>query len=169
VTGVRLEPLSGAHLTGLRELIDDPTIRRFTRIPDDPPAGFAEQWLGRYEQGRLTGECEAFALFGDDGAFLGFAGAVHVDREAATAELGYMIARAARGRGVATQALRELTARCFAQDLVRLELLIAVANVGSQKVAERCGYTCEGVLRSKHVKELLREDTQIWSRLPTDP
>jgi len=51
----------------------------------------------------------------------------------------------------------------------RLELRISVDNVASKRVAERCGYTRDGVLRSLYVKEGLREDTEVWSRLPGDP
>jgi len=36
------------------------------------------------------------------------------------------------------------------------------------RVAERCGYIREGVLRSSFVKPGRREDTEIWSRLATD-
>jgi RimJ/RimL family protein N-acetyltransferase len=50
----------------------------------------------------------------------------------------------------------------------RLELLISVENDASKRVAERCGYVREGVLRSLHVKQDVREDTEIWSRLATD-
>jgi RimJ/RimL family protein N-acetyltransferase len=53
--------------------------------------------------------------------------------------------------------------------MLRLELMISVENAGSKKVAERCGYVREGVLRSAYVKPGLREDTEIWSRLATDP
>jgi RimJ/RimL family protein N-acetyltransferase len=52
--------------------------------------------------------------------------------------------------------------------MLRLELLISVDNAASKKVAERCGYLQEGVLRSLYVKPGVREDTEIWSRLPTD-
>ena len=34
---------------------------------------------------------------------------------------------------------------------------------------QRCGYVREGLLRSVYTKPGIREDTQIWSRLPTDP
>jgi RimJ/RimL family protein N-acetyltransferase len=92
------------------------------------------------------------------------------DSEARTAELGYVVARNARGRGVASAALGLLTEWAFA-DLaaLRLELMISVENEASKRVAERCGYVREGVLRSMHFKQGLREDTEIWSRLPTDP
>ena len=39
----------------------------------------------------------------------------------------------------------------------------------SKRVAERCGYIREGVLRSLHVKQDVHEDTEIWSRLASDP
>jgi RimJ/RimL family protein N-acetyltransferase len=51
--------------------------------------------------------------------------------------------------------------------MVRLELMIGVDNPGSKRVAVRCGYVREGVLRSLHFKQGLREDTEIWSRLAT--
>jgi RimJ/RimL family protein N-acetyltransferase len=71
---------------------------------------------------------------------------------------------------VATQALRLLTEWGFSElDALRLELLIGVDNEASKRVAERCGYVREGVLRSVHFKLDIREDTEIWSRLPSDP
>jgi RimJ/RimL family protein N-acetyltransferase len=53
--------------------------------------------------------------------------------------------------------------------MFRLELLISVDNAASKRVAEKGGYVREGVLRSFHVKQDVREDTEIWSRLSTDP
>jgi RimJ/RimL family protein N-acetyltransferase len=71
---------------------------------------------------------------------------------------------------VATEALRRLTAWAFEElEMIRLELLISVDNAASKKVAERCGYRREGVLRSAYFKQGRREDTEIWSRLETDP
>jgi len=91
-------------------------------------------------------------------------------QEAATAELGYVVASAARGRGVATAALGLLTDWALEElGAERLELRISVDNVASKRVAERCGYVRDGVLRSLYVKEGLREDTEVWSRLPGDP
>ena len=50
----------------------------------------------------------------------------------------------------------------------RCELMISVENLASGKVAERCGYVLEGVLRSMWIKPGVREDTQLWSRLVGD-
>ena len=166
---IRLELFGERHLAGITDLLDDPEILRFTRVPTPVPPGFARTWLDRYEQGRREGDREAFAVVDDEGSFLGLAVVLRIDRDALTAELGYSVAPAARGRGVATEALRQLTAWAFAElGLVRLELLISTVNGASKRVAERCGYVREGVLRSLYVKPGLRDDTEIWSRLATD-
>jgi RimJ/RimL family protein N-acetyltransferase len=166
---VRLVPLAREHLPGVEGLLDDPEVLRFTRMPDQAPPDFIETWFGLYERGRLDGTREAFAALGDEGEFLGLALAPKIEREAQTAELGYIVAPAARGRGVATAALRLLTEWAFAElDMVRLELLIGAANEPSKRVAERNGYRREGLFRSLYVKEGLRDDVEIWSRLASD-
>jgi RimJ/RimL family protein N-acetyltransferase len=165
---VQLERFREDHLDGMASLLADPDVLRFTRVPVPVPDGFARTWFGRYEEGRRTGERELFAIV-DGPEFLGLAMAAPIDRAARTAELGYVVIPAARGRGVATQALRALTAWAFATlGMLRLELVIGVDNPGSKRVAERCGYVREGVLRSVHFKQDLREDVEIWSRLPSD-
>jgi RimJ/RimL family protein N-acetyltransferase len=35
-------------------------------------------------------------------------------------------------------------------------------------VAERAGYVYEGTLRSVHFKQGIRQDMEVWSRLPDD-
>ena len=114
---------------------------------------------------------EGFAIVDPaDDSVVGLALAARIDRETQTVELGYVVSPTARGRGVATEALRLLSDWAFRElDALRLELLISEENVASQRVAERCGYVQEGLLRSVYTKPGVREDTQIWSRLPTDP
>jgi RimJ/RimL family protein N-acetyltransferase len=181
MSAIRLQPLSAAHLDGVRALVSDPDVLRFTRVPEPAPTDFPEVWVGRYEEGRRDGSRAGFAI--EDAvtaagfaiedavtaAFLGLALAPAIDREARTAELGYIVAQPARGRGVATGALRLLTDWAFSElDALRLELMIGVENHPSKRVAERCGYEREGVLRSIHVKQGIREDMEIWSRLAVD-
>jgi RimJ/RimL family protein N-acetyltransferase len=150
-------------------ILADPDVQRFTRVPVPVPEGFARTWLERYEQARPEGTREAFAVVDVEGRLLGLGFAPHIDAEARTAELGYVVMPDARGRGVATETLRLLTEWAFASlDALRLELLISVANEASKRVAERNGYVQEGVLRSRYVKPGVWEDTEIWSRLATD-
>ena len=167
---MQLRPLSSADLDDVTDLIADATTLRYTRVPEPPPEGFARGWYERYAQGRATRSKEAFAIVGDDGAFLGLALAPAIDEEAAEAELGYIVAAHARGRGVASEALRQLTAWAFEErGIQRAYLLIDVDNAASSKVAERAGYRLEGVMRSAYLKQGRRGDTQLWSRLPDDP
>jgi len=167
---VRLEPWTEAHLDGVAELVADQETVRFTRVPAEAPPDFPRTWLERYEAGRREGSREAFAIVDGNGIFLGLALAPKIDPDAREVELGYIVAPGARGRGVATAALRLLTDWAFETlGALRIELLIDVDNGPSKRVAERCGYTHEGVLRSAHLKADLRSDTEIWSRLPADP
>jgi RimJ/RimL family protein N-acetyltransferase len=166
---VRLEPFTDAHVPLLDELLGDPDTLRWTRIPEPPPADFGLDWTGRYAAGREDGTKEGFAALDEDGRLLGLALVPSIDREAGEAELGYMVAPSARGRGVATAILRELTAWAFEQGIQRCELVISAGNEASERVAERAGYVREGRLRSIHLKQGRREDVTVWSRLPTDP
>ena len=50
--------------------------------------------------------------------------------------------------------------------LARLELNCGPDNLASQRVAERCGYTREGVLRSHIPFKGMRRDTVVFSLLP---
>jgi RimJ/RimL family protein N-acetyltransferase len=166
---LRLVPLAEQHLDDVTGLLDDPDVLRFTRLPVPPPPGYARQWLERYEVGRADGTREAFAAV-DDGRFLGLALAVDIDREGREVELGYIVAPGERGRGVAVALLGELTRWAFAElGALRITLIIDVENRVSSRVAERCGYVLEGVMRSSHLKDDVRVDAALWSRLPSDP
>ena len=167
---VSLRPLVAEDLDDVGALLDDPEVLRFTRLPVPPPPDYAHTWLERYEAGRLEGTREAFAALDDDGRFVGLALAVDIDREGREVELGYITAPAARGRGVATGMLDALTRWAF-DDLraLRVTLIIDVENRASSRVAERCGYVLEGVMRSSYLKDDVRVDAGLWSRLPTDP
>ncbi len=162
-----LQPLDDHHLPGMREIVADPDALRFTRIPEPAPPGFAATWLARYRDGD---ERVGFAIEDDERVFLGLALAPEIDRHGREVELGYIVHPAARGRGVATQALVLLTRWAFDElGALRAYLFIARENAASLKVAERAGYLREGLLRSVHVKQGLRSDSELWSRLPSDP
>jgi len=167
---IRLELLGESHLGDVNALLADPDVLRFTRIPVPVPDGFARTWLDMYAQARRDGTREAFAAFDADGAFAGLALAPEIDREGRQLELGYIVAPGMRGRGFGSAILRALTAWAF-EDVgaQRIFLLISAGNEASLRVAERCGYVKEGVMRSLHLKQDIRGDATLWSRLPTDP
>jgi RimJ/RimL family protein N-acetyltransferase len=131
---------------------------------------FPREWLATYETGRRDGTREAFAALDGGGRFVGLGLAFGIDRTEGEAELGYIVASEARGRGLGTAILRALTDWAFAETGVqRLQLFVDVENPASLRVAERSGYVREGVMRSVHVKNGRRIDAVVLSRLPTDP
>jgi RimJ/RimL family protein N-acetyltransferase len=163
---VRLEPMAETHLGDIEALTADPEVLRFTRIPTPVPDGFAQGWIDRYAAARPEGTADGFAALDADGTFLGLALVPELDRAGRQAELGYIVAPAARGRGAGTAILRELTRWAFEdQGLVRVHLIIDTANRASQIVAARAGYEREGVMRSLHVKQDERADCELWSML----
>jgi len=92
------------------------------------------------------------------------------DRDPGLAAVGYWLRPEARGRGAATVAV-QLVARWAFDELGvrRLELTTAPENVASQRVAERAGFTREGVLRGLvATKDDGRRDSVMFSLLPAD-
>ncbi len=85
------------------------------------------------------------------------------------AEVGYDLLPEGRGRGIATRAVR-LVARWAFQDLGvrRLELRTHPDNLASQRVAERAGFTREGIERSSRRLYDARHDCVLFSLLPGD-
>lgn len=86
-------------------------------------------------------------------------------------ELGYIIHDPAkRGRGYAAEALALLTELIFTEqpDCYRLQLMIEVWNTPSWKVAERCGYVREGLLRSAGFGQGDPSDCFIYGRTRKD-
>jgi RimJ/RimL family protein N-acetyltransferase len=167
---VRLVPLDESHLAAVAEMATDSDVLRFTRLPNPATPGWEREWFEFYDEGRREGKREAFAVVdAGDGSFLGLGLAFGIDREGQQLELGYVVAPEARGRGVATRTLELLTDWAFAEiDAMRIELWISANNLPSKRVAENVGYRYEGTLRSFHFKDGLRDDFEIWSRLPTD-
>ena len=166
---IHLEPLTQADVPDMLALTGDADIIRFTRVPTRADEQFVRDWIGRYEGGWEDGSRAGFSVRGRDGAFVGFAALVDLDLERREAELGYMVAPAARGRGVARRSVELLTHWAFdALELLRVELRIDVENAPSARVAEGAGYRLEGVLRNVHFKEDSRCDLGVWSRLSSD-
>jgi RimJ/RimL family protein N-acetyltransferase len=166
---IRLEPLTAAYVRPIAAVIDDPDIVRFTRVPAGADETFVRGWIKRYEDGWNDGTRAGFAIRTAEGDVVGFAAIVDLNLERREGEIGYLVAPAARGRGIARRAVALLTRWGFDElGLLRLELRIDVQNPASEVVAERSGYHRDGVLRNVHFKEGFRCDLAVWSRLSND-
>jgi RimJ/RimL family protein N-acetyltransferase len=110
----------------------------------------AEWWCNSRAALAAAGQEYSFAISAPDGGFLGGCGLNQINTVHRIANLGYWVRTSATGRGVATEAVRQLRRFAFENtNLVRLEIVCAVGNQASQRVAEAAGAFREGVLRSR--------------------
>jgi RimJ/RimL family protein N-acetyltransferase len=96
---------------------------------------------------------------------------LHLDvrGEPGLASVGYWLLARERGRGAASRALRLLSRWALTElGVERLYLTTAPGNVASQRVAERAGFTREGLLRAHLPTPAGRRDSVIVSLLPGD-
>jgi RimJ/RimL family protein N-acetyltransferase len=91
----------------------------------------------------------AFAIVEQGTArLIGACGVNQIDAANARANLGYWVRTGATRRGYATDATRLLAQWAFeALDLVRIEIVAAVGNEASQRVAAKAGACREGIAR----------------------
>jgi RimJ/RimL family protein N-acetyltransferase len=147
----------------------EPEVIRFTSVPVPYDADDARLWLDLHPARLAAGDGAAFAITeGGDELPAGSIG-VRVLHDQGIAETGYHVVEARRGRGLATAALRLIARWTFAElPVARLQLTTHLDNPGSQRVAEKAGFTREGVLRAWADQRGERPDLVMWSLLPGD-
>lgn len=147
--GTRLVAIDDA--SGLAELL---RVNREFLAPWDPvrydefftvagQRAVVEAALEQYEQGL----CLPWVITGDDGRVVGRISLTGIVRgPLQSCNLGYWVGAADNGRGFATAAVREIIRAAFVElGLHRIEGSTQLANVGSQRVLERTGFTRIGV------------------------
>jgi len=177
------------------ELTDGQLVVRFYR-EDDAPRLFeavresipeVSAWLGwchenySIEESRdfvrsrgqkaQTDEWYSFGIFdqtvGD--RFLGGVGLNFINRVHQFGNLGYWVRTSATGKGVASRASRLVAQFAFEElGLHRIEIVAAVPNVASQRVAEKIGAVREGVQRKRLLIAGQSHDAVMFSLVRED-
>jgi len=137
-------------------------------------------WLPWVDRSRETSESEAFiSLCGEEirdgrgvhyaiwsSAELSGVVSLHVNRAHRTASAGVWLAAARQGRGLATRALRVLCDYGIkVMGLARVEYAAATENTASRALADRSGFTFEGVLRNREFINGRHVDHAVYSRI----
>jgi RimJ/RimL family protein N-acetyltransferase len=169
-SGVALRPWVEADMPVLLDMARDPDVIRFTSVPDPYTSDAARLWLALQPARLRAGDGVAFAVVEPpDDRPLGAIG-VRVLHGRGIAEIGYHVAPGARGRGLATAALRLLSEWAMdALPVARLQLTTHLDNPASQRVAEKAGYLREGVLRAWTEQRGRRVDLIMYSLLRGEP
>lgn len=83
-----------------------------------------------------------------------------------TAELGYYIAEEYWGKGIMTEAVRQICEYVFSKsDIIRIFAEPFAYNIASCRVLEKAGFQYEGTLRSNAVKNGKVTDMKMYSKI----
>jgi RimJ/RimL family protein N-acetyltransferase len=167
---VLLRPWTEGDVPAVAEACRDPEIALWI---DDIPAPYtradARAYVATCRRGWKDGSLWAFAVTdAGTGEVLGSCGVGWQDHPHGVAEIGYWVRAGARGRGVATRAVRLASDWAFEEGGVqRLQLRADALNIASQRVAENADFQREGVLRSSRYsrRQQRRVDFVMFSRL----
>ncbi|ARU52989.1 GNAT family N-acetyltransferase [Cellulosimicrobium cellulans] len=145
--GLRLRPWTGDDAPALREVYDDPAVRRWhvrSLTTDAEARDVALGWAARWGEGAGA----SWAVVDPEGALRGRLALREVSLQDGSAEVAYWTVPAARGQGVAPRALRTATRWAFGAGFHRLWLEHSVDNAPSCRAAASAGFDAEGVRRS---------------------
>ena len=128
----------------------------------------ADSWIAHCDEGWRRGEHFGFAAFDAKTAqFLGAAGLNQRNREHNFMNLGYWVRASQQGNGVAVRAARLVTAFGFGQiGLTRIEIVTALDNRESRRVAEKSGAVFEAIARNRLVDRGNPIDAALYALVP---
>jgi RimJ/RimL family protein N-acetyltransferase len=166
--GLRLRPWSLDDVDDVVRCCNDEQVRRFLPpIPIPYTALDAEEFITAADDAL---ERDSLTMVAGDAASGALRGAVGMRLlEPEVVQFGYWVDPEARERGVATTTLT-LISRWALDRLApaRLQLFTDVENDVSMRVAERAGFTREGMLRNWYDLRGERRDAVMFSLLPGD-
>ena len=129
----------------------------------------ARTWVARQVAAYQAKQEFEFVVIDSAGALLGGCGLNQIDNTNKRANLGYWIRSSASGRGHAARAVASLVKWAWrSTDLERLEVVVAVQNVASLRVAEKAGAVRESVLRHRLLLHGVFHDAVMFSFIRGD-
>ena len=152
--GLVLRPWAEQDIPAMVAAHRDPVMRHWLRHPV-LTAEEAHQTILAHRADCLAGTSFSFAVLearanGATGDLVGGVSIRGLASEAASGEVGYRVTAPARGRGIAPRALSAVCEWAFrlprVQPLEQLELMHAVGNHASCRVADKAGFALSAVL-----------------------
>ncbi|MEN5203938.1 GNAT family N-acetyltransferase [Stenotrophomonas sp. TWI700] len=128
----------------------------------------ALQWFQACRDGWAAGTACEYGVFDrDTAAFVGGAGLNKIQTDPRFCNLGYWVRRACRGQGVAPRVVQALAVQAFGPlGLHRVEIVVAVGNLASERVAVKSGALREGVARNRLVIDDRPAAAHMFSLVP---
>lgn len=141
-------------------------------LRDGLPYPYTEQDATDYISAMLSedeNETFAFAITIDNKAIVSIGAFRQKNIHRHTAEIGYYIAEEYWGKGLMTEAVKQICSYIFDKsNIVRIYAEPFSYNKASCRVLEKAGFLYEGTLRSNAIKNGKTIDMLMYSRLKTD-
>ena len=161
-----LRPRRPSDAAAVTAACQDPEIHRWTSVPSPYTLADAEAYLARTADDEAAGRAvHRLAVDAAGGALLGSFSIMELDRGPGYGELGYWVVAEARGRGLATRAVR-LLADWGSRELglTQIEILTRPDNLASRRVAEKAGFRDTGALGASPRDEVQEPIYAIYAR-----
>lgn len=173
VTTPRLEvrPLIGDDAKHVSEIFGDRQTRRWLPFPTEDGRFDGRAWCTDLAaERRDAGDGDNYGVIRrEDDRLVGCLWIRRTDWTARSTEVSYAVAPHTRGFGVAAEAVDALAiALILEHGFQRVELRVAPGNVASRRVAEKAGFTYEGLLRNAGYVHGGRVDLEVWSFVAAD-
>ncbi len=138
---------------------------KFTKRIED-----SSTYLKEKEIETLAGKKVEYGIYVGD-SYAGNIGVFDINKRDNSAELGYWLSSEFTGKGYMIEAIEVVEKEFFENlNLNRMQLKCDEKNNPSIRVASRCGYTLEGMLREDSYNEYFDDlrNTMIFSKLESD-
>lgn len=121
-------------------------------------------WISEQIKARECGTAFEFVFISESGCYLGGGGINHIRTDHNFANIGYWIRSSKSGSGLGTQALKQLvTWARMNTEFNRLEVIVAVENIASQRVAEKADAREESVAAARLLLHGQYHDALVFS------
>jgi len=167
---ITLRPAEMRDVDAILATCTDPETREWTSMPLDygreKAIGFVEGYApGWWERG----DGAAWVIADPSGDYAGQLDLRIDPRDRKVADVGFITAPQARGRGYMTAAVRAAVEFGFGElGLERIEWRAHVGNEGSKRVAEKVGFVYEGTLRHGCTRRGERRDAWFGAIIRAD-
>jgi len=166
-SGVALREWKIADAPALTEAINNKKV--MDNLRDGLPFPYTEKDAEEFIGFVLNGEKDSRYIFAIccDGKVVGCIGVYRKDNvHRLTGELGYYIAEPYWGRGIASEAVRQMCGYVFKNtDIVRIFAEPYANNAASCRVLEKAGFQFEGTLRWHAIKNGQLLDMKMYAKI----
>ncbi|MFY1687446.1 GNAT family N-acetyltransferase [Plantactinospora sp. WMMB782] len=168
---VHVRPLRGSDAAAVSTIFADKQTQRWLPFQRELGQIDAESWCTEMAQERRdSGNGDHYGVIRrEDERLVGCLWTKRTDWGGRVTEVSYAIAPEARGFGMAAEAVDAIAvALILEHGFQRLELRVAPGNTASRRVAEKAGFTYEGLLRNAGYVHSGRVDLEVWSLVAAD-